>query len=182
MPPHSNFNMTVLLGKYPLEQAEPGTLSARGPLVAPRTTTKTTKSARRSVSFDERVRAKKTTHIADFSEEEKKAYWYSEEDFLRMKQDVRFEVNLLENQCLERDTASYCRRGLEYYTSLGSNRRSSNKRKSRNVVLEEQALQRNEGSNDLEYIAEIYAAVVAASRLHALELARQDRLDLTIRK
>ena len=167
--------MSLLHGKYTLEQSEPCKLSSKGPLVL---STKSAKPRRQTVTFDERVRAKKTTHFADFSDDEKNAYWYSEEEYLRMKQDVRFEVNLLENQCLQSDTISYCGRGLEYYTSQGASIRCANKKKSRKVVLDEQALQRSEGSNDQEYIAEIYENIVAGSRMHALFLARQDRLDL----
>lgn len=171
MPPFSGYNVS-LESNYPLEQSEPCLAPSKGPLADSHA-----RKPRKSVSFNERVRAKKTIHFADFSEQETSAYWYSDDDFIRMKQDVHFEVNLLENECLQQDTSNYCRRGLEYYTSDGAKRRSSNKRKSRNVVFEEQKLQRSEGSNDQDYIAEIYAAVVAPSRALASQVAVQDHLD-----
>ncbi len=169
MPPYTSYNVS-LVANFALEQAEPCHFSSKGPLEH---STRPTKS----VSFNERVRAKKTVHFVDFTEQETQDYWYADDDFVRMKHDVHFEVNLLENECLHQDTPKYCRRGIESHTRDGAKRRSANKTKSRNVVLEEQALQRKEGSNDSDYIAEIYATAVAHSRERAHEIALQDQLD-----
>lgn len=168
MPPFSNDN--TLAVKFPGEHAEPCLSPSKGPLH---------QSQRKSVNFNERVRAKKCLHYTDFSDEEVKAYWYTEEDFKTMKNAVRFEVNLLENGCLDPNTTStqYCCRGLENFTPEGIKRRMSNKNHCFAVVLEEQHLQREEGSFDQEYIAEIYEKAVASARRAALVLALQDRAD-----
>lgn len=135
---------------------------------------------RKSISFNERVLAKKTLHLADLTEEETQACWYAEDEFRRIKRDVLFEANLLENEFLleqeQGGNGKYCPRGLEHLTTLGAEQRSANKRQSLSVVLEEQKLQREEGSYDPAFIAEIYANAVVHCRDAALAYAEQDRL------
>lgn len=123
---------------------------------------------RKSVSFNEMVRAKKTLHLKNFSDQELDNYWYKPEDFAKMKGDVRFEAKLLENECLD---GNDCLNGLGVFTTSGAKRRSQNKRRAVAVVLEEQELQVEEGSNDPEYIADIYARTTTAARREAIESA-----------
>lgn len=131
----------------------------------------------KEVSFNEVVKAKKTIHISNFSTDEIDNCWYTENDFEVMKRDVRFEVNLLENECIkdegecEQGEMRHSTRGLQMFTKAGSKLRRECKRFSRNVVIEEQELQREEGSNDAEYIAEIYAMATKSARRLALEAA-----------
>ncbi len=127
----------------------------------------------KSVSFNEVVKAKKTIHVANFSAAEVKSCWYTDEDFEMMKRAVRFEVNLLENDCLEeKDNMRRSMRGLRMFTTAGGKFRRESKRRARNAVLKEQELQRKEGSNDPEYIAEIYAVATNRACKVALEAAR----------
>jgi len=131
---------------------------------------------KKSVSFNELVRAKRTIHISDFSAEEVRCCWYKDEDYEVMKQDIRFEVNLLENDCiietLSSRKMSHTLRGLEVFssTTIGRARREI-KRQARNTVLEEQSLQREEGSYDPEFIAEIYSKVTKAASQIAIKAA-----------
>ena len=87
-----------------------------------------------------------------------------------MKTEARFEAKLLENGCLEE--SKYCSQGLSVFTTSGAKRRSEMKRRCRALVIEEQELQQEEGSNDAEFIAQIYESACAASRAAAIELAR----------
>lgn len=165
MPPHTTYDAKFVVS-FEAEHAEACHPTAKGPL------SPLPAQTRKSVSFDERVRAKKTIHFADFAEEEITACWYAEDDFRRFKRDVRFEANLLENECLQADNVKYCSRGLECFTTSGSKQRSANKRQSIALVLEEQEMQRDEGSHDAAFIAEIYADVVVPCKAVALANAQ----------
>jgi len=169
MPP---FSIEKLVSAASSEHAQPCISEPKGPLVP-------LKKSRKSVTFNERVRAKKSIHFADLTDEEIQDYWYTEADFETMKNGVRFEATLLENGCLHPAVAStrYCNRGLEAFTPEGARRRTKNKKYCRTVVIEEKRLQREEGSYDQEYIAEIYAVAVASSRSEARALALQDETD-----
>lgn len=169
MLPLSNHNLLSV--SISSEHAEPRLATSKGPL------TPSPKEAK-GVTFNERVKAKKTIHISDFSEQEIESYWYTEEEFSRMKKDVRFESNLVENECLGQESTRYCIRGLENFTPDGANKRIKNKEECRAIVLEEQYLQHKEGSNDQEYIAEIYSKAVASARSEARALALQDEAAL----
>lgn len=131
---------------------------------------------RKSVSFHQVVKAKKTIHVNDLSAEELRAYWYKSEDYESMKKDARFEADLLENGCLVEHESSCtvmkrCRRGLDVFTRMGSKQRSETKRRGHAIVMEEQDLQREEGSNDPEYIAEVYASVSKEACAAAIAVA-----------
>jgi hypothetical protein len=170
MPPHTTCNANIVVSNS-AEHAETCLApSSKGPL------TPLPKATGKSVSFNERVWAKKTIHCNDFSEEEIQSYWYCDEGFRRIKREVKFEANLLENQCIEESSKKYCSRGLEYFTHSGSKVRRINKSRARSLVMEEQELQRDEGSNDPEYIAEVYAFVAADCKADARAFAQLDRL------
>ena len=129
---------------------------------------------RKSVSFNEVVRAKKTVHITDFSAEEIRCCWYKDADYEEMKRDLHLEVNLLENDCLVEKPScmTHSTRGLEMFSStiIGRARREI-KCHARKAVLEEQRLQREEGSYDPEFIAEIYSGVTKAAGKIAIAAA-----------
>lgn len=166
MPPQTAFINSFVVDITTREHA--GSCLEKGPLVVP-----ISYKPRKSVSFNEVVKAKKTIHIDNFTCDEIRGYWYKPDDFEIMKRDVRFEANLLENDCLieEAHNMRHSKRGLAMYTATGAKQRSESKRRGRSIVLEEQELQREEGSNDPEYIAEIYAAASKAARSAALAAA-----------
>lgn len=174
MPPHSTFEPSVVVS-FAADHADASHPVAKGPLTHLPSFAATT-TATRKVSFNERVRAKKTIHITDFSEDEVQAYWYGDDEFRRIKRDVKFEASLLENECLEENDSKYCGRGLENFTTSGAKRRNANKRRGRSIVLEEQELQREEGSNDPDFIAETYSDAAADCQAVARSHAQHDRL------
>lgn len=129
---------------------------------------------RKSVSFNQVVRAKRTIHISDFTAEEIRSCWYKGQEYEVMKQDLRFEVKLLENDCFIENPSrmTHTSRGLEFFSSTMNGRaRRETKRHARNAVLEEQRLQREEGSYDPEFIADIYSAVTKAANQLAIQRA-----------
>ena len=176
MPPHSAYFTGSVTVDVSCQHADPCYSSNKGPLSAfvEPVVSGPPHGQRKSVSFNEVVRAKKTIHISNFTAEEIRCCWYMDEDYEVMKQDLRFEVNLLENDCLIENPSStnHTARGLDTFSStiVGRARREI-KRQARNTVLEEQKLQQEEGSYDPEFIAEIYAKVTKAASQIAIEAA-----------
>lgn len=170
MSPHSTYFTSSVTVDITCQHAD-SCYSSKGPL-----SSIVLDKPKKSVSFNELVRAKKTIHISDFSAEEVRCCWYKDDDYEEMKRDIRFEVNLLENDCiietLSSRKMSHTLRGLEVFssTTIGRARREI-KRQARNTVLEEQILQREEGSYDPEFIAEIYSKVTKAASQIAIKAA-----------
>jgi hypothetical protein len=186
MPPHSAYFTDSVTVDVCCQHSEPCYSSNKGPqsevveqpvvvvVVSPVIHSQRSRTTK-SVSFNEVVRAKKTMHISNFTAEEIRCCWYKEEEYEVMKQDLRFEVNLLENDCVIENTTSgtnHTARGLEMFSStiIGRARREI-KSQARTVVLEEQRLQREEGSYDPEFIAEVYVAVTKAASQIAIQAA-----------
>ena len=175
MPPHSAYFTTSVTLDINCQNADPCYQSSKGPLSATvvEPVVYETHKQHKTVSFHEVVKAKKTIHISDFSAEEIRSCWYKDEDYEVMKRDVRFEVNLLENDCLVENQSMMTRtaRGLEIYSSTAGQVRREIKRRARNAVLEEQRLQREEGSYDPEFIAEIYSMLTKNASQNAIAAA-----------
>lgn len=176
MPPHSAYFTTSVTLDINCQNADPCYQSSKGPLSATvvEPVVYETHKQHKTVSFHEVVKAKKTIHISDFSAEEIRSCWYKDEDYEVMKRDVRFEVNLLENDCLVENQSVMTRtaRGLGIFSSSTAGRiRRETKRRACNAVLEEQRLQREEGSYDPEFIAEIYSILTKTASNIAIDEA-----------
>ena len=128
---------------------------------------------KKTVMFHEVVKAKKTIHISDFTVAETRACWYSPLDLRVMRKDVQFEARVLEDECLVvGPSRSMHLLGMDIFTPKGGKRRNENKKRSQAVVLEEQYLQKEEGSHDPDFIALIYEDSAKACRLASIEAAR----------
>lgn len=177
MPPHTTYFSSTVTLDVAREHADPSYSSSKGPLVS---TVETHRKFTKSVSFNEIVRAKRTMHISNFSAEEIRCCWYNNSDYEVMKGDLQFEVSLLENDCLVEKptcTMTHSSRGLEMFSSTITGRaRREIKRQARNTVLEEQRLQREEGSHDPEFLAEVYSVVTKAASQIAIQQAVQGSL------
>lgn len=125
--------------------------------------------AGKTVKFNERVRAKRSLHITQMTKEEIASVWYKASDFQTMRNQMRFEASLLENDFLmpKMADAKYCAHGLESYTQSGVQIRRDFKKQGLSLVLEEQEMQKDEGSCDPEYIANIYKKLSELSLAHA---------------
>lgn len=122
----------------------------------------------RRVSFKRTVGVRQVLHLNDFTAAEHYKCWYSHDDIQRFNVDLKLTVRLMELGDLPYDTKDYCRRGTEYLTHKGLQRRVQNKLNSRNAVFDEQDAQWDRGVFDADAIAEVYRK---ASE-HCLKAAR----------
>ena len=128
------------------------------------------KAAKR-VSFKESVKARKIIHINDFSSEEVTACWYDEAEYDVIK-------SLAFTEAFgSSDKDPRCLRGLEHFGQPVAEAREENRNSALLVVLQEQQLQRQEGSCDPEYIAQIYEQQCSLARVQANIAGLNDRLE-----
>ena len=138
----------------------------------------------RKVHWYHKVEKKRHHRLQDLSPDEKESVWYTENDtkiILAMAK-VTVKMMMKGEHC---DDVDYCSRGLEGKTPVGSKRRQKNKLRVRKALLEEQEIQREEGVNDPEYLAQVsikYSAdVVQQAHDTALEDERVIQEYLSIR-
>lgn len=141
---------------------------------SPLKTTRHTKS----VSFNSAVRAKKYVHLTDFSDEEIQQAWYTNQDMQEMRNQARFVANLFQNGLLEHDSHDYCQRGVEKFMQDFANHETQTHRRAMiQAVLHEQNLQRNEGSYDPDFIAELSASLTQSAHSKAMAVGLNDQLE-----
>lgn len=133
----------------------------------------------KSVAFNEKVAAKKTIHINDYTDEEVHACWYTHQENEIIKSESLLESSaLLESEAADDDDyGKNCFRGLEHYIKPIAEQRLAHKDAALCAVLEEQELQREEGSFDPEYIAEIYENIASLSGVKSRITGLNDRLE-----
>ena len=145
------------------------------------TTTKTSSSAKKSVTFHGAVRVYPHIHINDFTPFEWSQSWYNDEEITDIKSECTLTVNLVKSGHLsmnddDNDSSSLCFRGLEFRTPEGAQRRRENKYMGWDRVLEEQDAQYTNGVFDADVIAQKYNEVSfhcqAKAHAQALDDAR----------
>jgi hypothetical protein len=106
---------------------------------------KSTMSPTKSVTFNKNAQMRLTIHINDYTAEEGEACWYRREDYIKMRNDVRCTVNMIEeeekNFAVVFDDVQCCSRGCENMTQNGAKRKLKRRRKAITAVLSEQYLQ-----------------------------------------
>jgi hypothetical protein len=126
------------------------------------------------VSFAESVKVRTTINRSDYSNEERRACFYSnEENHEIQKKSLRI-VEKMEGGC-PISMSKYCTRGLEKHTRLTGSLRLRNRFDSLQAVLNEQERQRMNGVCDDEIISRVYAAVTSSCQLWAHRVALCDR-------
>jgi hypothetical protein len=127
------------------------------------------------VSFSNHATMVHTIALGNYSPEEIKATWYSEEEYLNI-------VKQLCKQILRTDRGETLKdkknsaRGLEGATRLGLTMKHSNRALSLNAVLEEQHhVQRVEGFRDDEAIAHAYHQTTASCQMWACAVGLRDQ-------
>jgi hypothetical protein len=120
-----------------------------------------TPKSRRSVSFAPQVDIKSTLHLYDYTEEEIKATWYTNDDYKMVKLAYRVTVSMV-TQC-ELLPPDQCFRGLEHKTKEGMQARMMSQIQSLSAVMDEQDRQRDEGERDDVHLARIYMSDTAQS-------------------
>jgi hypothetical protein len=128
-------------------------------------------TSRRSVSFHSRTRAKLALHVNEYTEEEMETCWYSDNDYARMKRDILYTVDLIEekNDALL-DDVKYCHRGCEPRTKEGTKQRQRNQRKAFAAVLNEQFVQEEDYGWIIDEcrLASVYQERSCKSKMFAL--------------
>jgi hypothetical protein len=129
------------------------------------------------VHFEERVWVRRTLHLHEFSDDEIDAYWYSDQEFMNMREELRLAAELIHQGLLETDNTNHCRRGADSHTPLQARLRRKIKRAVIAAVLGEQELQWEEGSSDPDFIAEVSTIKSARSRAAGREMGLEYEFD-----
>lgn len=161
--------------------APPPAAASQGGLVKKSTAIK----KKKTVSFNERVRIRKTIHINEYSDEEVTSVWYTPRESTEMRQEALFVAQLAKDGLLpasgaasphsdSSEDARYCLRGIEMYTgSEQATQRQQRKEAIRWALLKEMEFQYDEGAYDPAYIAELYSkasrSCAASARARGLE-------------
>jgi hypothetical protein len=127
----------------------------------------------KSVCFASHVEIFFVERIDDFTPDEIAAVWYDNNDFERMKQEIKIMVNFMEiGTQLPANKEST--RGLEHRTRVGAWTKFHNKKKAYCAVLDEQDNQWKNGMNDCDAIAQVYMEHSASCIEEALQIGQQD--------
>ena len=113
-------------------------------------------------------------HIDDFTPEEFHSCWYSEQEYEEIQAQGLAEASRL--CCKDLDNQSVVR-GLECFIKEITEASGKTRKATVWSVLEEQQLQREEGSFDPEFISEIYEHQSLLSRVQACITGVNDRLE-----
>jgi hypothetical protein len=113
--------------------------------------------AKRVVSFFPRARARRTTHVYDYTKEEIRACWYSRKELLKIREENgRIVVDMMKRKDVV-DGEQSSRRGLEWRTNKKEGESTyRNRRKVLDAVLYEQLLQSQENNRSEEMLASVY--------------------------
>ena len=136
------------------------------------------KTNKKSVSFHESATFRYTIPLNEYTKEEINGCWFSKEEVEATRSDAKFAANLIDDGHLEQDTEEYCRRGLEYHTTLGSFRRSRLQNASCEAVLDEQDVQYDQYGAIVEpfLVAVAYKPISMAAMENARTIAQKDEL------
>lgn len=113
---------------------------------------------KRKIKFHGRVQFKKIRHVSDFSEDEIRNGWYDTDDFAQMSDNVSEIAALVGKGKKSLNGEELCLRGLEHIIEEElAEYRAEKMLHSIDAVLDEQEQQWDEGKEDPEAIAKIYA-------------------------
>jgi hypothetical protein len=123
-------------------------------------------STKKSVSFHEKVRARVSLHINDYSAEEIQATWLNAADMQRIRREMRYTVQMMKFGS-SFDENEYSIRGLEHGTSEGSQSRRKNRSEAVKAVLNEQYRQVAGDSIDEQDLAKVYKVCASPCQIAA---------------
>ena len=140
-------------------------------------------AAKRSVSFSERVKCRRTLHLNEYSEQEFSSAFITSDDLKQIRRDFRETVSLIERGA-EIDEEENSRVGLEFCTRAGLAQRKQNRLAAIDAVLEAQydhRFEREVGAGMTnkhgtyqqdEAIAKVYSEMSRNSAVAALIIAQ----------
>jgi hypothetical protein len=129
----------------------------------------------KSVSFACHDTVHRTIARQDFSSEELKAAWFSEEEYLQILDQCNKQIHKMDQGKILKDK-KYCARGLEGCTRMGSITRSKSRAQSIRAVLEEQDALSSQGVLvDEEAISVVYHDVTSSCQMWASVIGYRDQ-------
>ena len=133
--------------------------------------------AKKKLTWNHKVQKKRHPRLCDMTPEEIESVWYTENDSKIILAIAKVTVKMMMKgePC---DDFDYCSRGLEGKTPEGAKRRQINKAKVRKALLEEQDMQRAEGINDDQLLAQTSIKNSAPHIQAAHEQALKDEAEL----
>ena len=150
-----------------------------------RSSSKKNVATKKSVSFSEQVKCRRTLHLNNYSEQEFSSAFMTSDDLERIRRDLVETVSLIERGA-EIDEEETSRVGLEFYTRASLVRRKQTRFAAIDAVLEIQEIQRSEREvggagvrtnkhgtyHEEEAIAKVYREMSRNSAVAALLVAR----------
>ena len=110
--------------------------------------------SRKRVTFCEKVKARRTIHLNNYTDDEIDACWYSDLEYYAMKEEIRAVAHLLQEGIV--DIHEDVARGLESRCSSGASRRRELRQAAIDAVLDEQEYQDSCRTCDPDYMALMY--------------------------
>ena len=124
---------------------------------------------------------KKTVHLmrglGDFSNDEIQDCWYTETDFLTLKQETLSTLEIYKRSPESVDNVKYTMRGLEHHMEEFRNRRKLLRLVSRMIVFDNKDFSDGACQSKLEHVANLYSLASMDSVCTALSKAAQDQLE-----
>ena len=159
------------------EKTCPSCSRSNHPLLSP---TKSHQKPKKTIRFNESACVYRIPGLDSFSDTEVRKTWWSVDDeiYKNAMADVQ-DLKRRKEQGLAFDHGSQvCYRGLEHRVGKRRVRKVVRRDAAKTKVLDEQYLQWEEGSEDPEYIADLYSEISRLCLQEAQEVARIDREDI----
>mmetsp|Transcript_5850 Transcript_5850/g.14584 ORF Transcript_5850/g.14584 Transcript_5850/m.14584 type:complete len:252 (+) Transcript_5850:76-831(+) len=135
---------------------------------------------KKSVSFNHEVEVEYLPNRNDWSEEERKSRWNSDDDYKIFHLDVLKTIHLLRNNPESIDDTIHSSRGVECKEPNARRFRRQLKQEALDVVFERQKIQR-QSTDDIDghsyLIASMYCHTTLRAMRIAIDLATQDEID-----
>ena len=130
---------------------------------------------KKSITFNNRVSVRRTIRIANYTDAEIEACWFTNRDYSEIRCSVRDTLLLVEDGKVSDDCETHCRRGLECLTKEGMEGRRRRRTKAQFAVFNEQDRQYDAGEEmDDEKISKAYRKCCLSSRGFALVMGLVD--------
>ena len=127
---------------------------------------------RTCVAFYESVRVKDITTIDQLTDKPE-VLWFQDEEYQRIRQKSYALVDKVENDTSP-DGKKYCIRGLEKMMPKNIDKARQRKYDVWDAVMDEQGIQRQDGTFDDEYLGNVSTFVTRSSQQEAIERAQMD--------
>ena len=128
----------------------------------------------KQVSFEDKVKVRKTLHWNDFTDEESAATWYTDDEYQEIKKDIRRTMRKMNTGKLDKDNDVYCRRGLECRNKKIFTEKQEKRVASCIAVLQVQELFRM-GKCSGKMISRVYKMKARDSKEEAYALGMEDQ-------